>query len=126
MAEKVDFGPKEGTSVQATERNRTVLRPVSSRVHASAVPGPGRPVEALARRFAPQVPVMASSENRRFLTNSRCGMRLRSRSIRSVNRCAGRPIAVEAPAPQGFQADLPSGGNLPFGHHGIVHLLLQD
>lgn len=36
---------------------------------------------------------MVFSENRRFLTNSRCGMRLRSRSIRSVNRCAGRPVA---------------------------------
>ncbi len=36
------------------------------------------------------------------------------------------PLAVEAPAPQGFQADLPTEGNLPFGHHGIGHLLLQD
>ena len=30
MAETVDFGPKEGTSVQATERNRTVLHPAPS------------------------------------------------------------------------------------------------
>ena len=57
MAETVDFGPKQGTSVQATERNRTVLRPAPSRAHASATHGPERPVEALARRFAPQVPV---------------------------------------------------------------------
>lgn len=28
MAEMVDFGPKEGTFVQVTERNRTVLCPV--------------------------------------------------------------------------------------------------
>ena len=37
-----------------------------------------------------------------------------------------RPLVVETPAPQGFQADLPSEGNLLFGHHGVVHLLLQD
>lgn len=29
-------------------------------------------------------------------------------------------------ASQGFQADLPASGKLPFGHHGVVHLLLQD
>ena len=57
MAETVDFGPKEGTSVQATERNRTVLRPAPSRVHASAAHDSRRPVQALVRRFAPQLPV---------------------------------------------------------------------
>lgn len=36
------------------------------------------------------------------------------------------PLAVEAPAPQGFQADLPAEGNLTFGHHGVVHLLLLN
>lgn len=34
MAEMVDFGPKEGTFVQVTERNRTVLCPVPARAHA--------------------------------------------------------------------------------------------
>ena len=34
------------------------------------------------------------------------------------------PLAIEAPAPQGFQADLPAEGKLPFSHHGVVHLLL--
>ena len=34
MAEMVDFGPKEGTFVQVTERNRTVLCPVPGRAHA--------------------------------------------------------------------------------------------
>ena len=34
MAETVDFGPKEGTFVQVTERNRTVLCPVPGRAHA--------------------------------------------------------------------------------------------
>lgn len=36
------------------------------------------------------------------------------------------PLAVEAPAPQGFQANLPAEGKLPFSHHGVVHLLLQN
>ena len=36
------------------------------------------------------------------------------------------PLAVEAPAPQGFQADLTAEGKLPFGHHGVVHLFLLD
>lgn len=36
------------------------------------------------------------------------------------------PLAIEAPAPQGFQADLPAEGKLPFSHHGVVHLLLQN
>lgn len=57
MAETVDFGPKQGTSVQATERNRTVLHPAPSQAHASAAHDPGRPVQALARRFASPVPV---------------------------------------------------------------------
>lgn len=34
------------------------------------------------------------------------------------------PLAIEAPAPPGFQADLPAEGKLPFSHHGVVHLLL--
>ncbi len=37
-----------------------------------------------------------------------------------------RPFIIEAPAPQGFQTDLPSGSDLPFGHYRVVHLLLQD
>jgi hypothetical protein len=37
-----------------------------------------------------------------------------------------RSFLVEAPAPQGFQTDLPSGSDLPFGHYRVVHLLLQD
>ena len=30
-----------------------------------------------------------------------------------------RPLAIEAPAPEGFQADLPAEGKLPLGHHGV-------
>jgi hypothetical protein len=37
-----------------------------------------------------------------------------------------RPFAIESPAPQRLQADLPAGRDLPFGHHGVVHLLLRD
>ena len=46
MAEMVDFGPKEGTFVQVTERNRTVLCPVPGRAH--AIVARGRVVQALA------------------------------------------------------------------------------
>ena len=38
----------------------------------------------------------------------------------------GWPFVFGTPAPQGFQADLPEEGKLPLGHHGVVHLLLQN
>lgn len=38
----------------------------------------------------------------------------------------GGPFVVRTPASQGFQADLPAGGKLPFSYHRVVHLLLQD
>ena len=49
MAETGDFGPKQGTFVQATARNRTSLRLSPSPVRTSAELGIGRRLDALAR-----------------------------------------------------------------------------
>jgi len=60
-AETVLFHPKARTFVQTTERNRTVLRPSPSPVHASAARGPGVPAGAPARRHR----VVSSAPTRR-------------------------------------------------------------
>src|SRR5690606_11264085 len=36
------------------------------------------------------------------------------------------PFVIEARAPQRLQTNLPSDGDLPFGPHWVVHLLLPD
>ena len=37
-----------------------------------------------------------------------------------------RPVTIEPPAPQRIETDLPAVGHLLFGHHGVVHVLLQN
>jgi hypothetical protein len=37
-----------------------------------------------------------------------------------------RPFAIEPPASQRLETDLPAVGNLLFGHHGVVHLFLLN
>ena len=34
--------------------------------------------------------------------------------------------AIEAPAPQRLETDLPAVGHMLFGHHGVVHLFLLN
>lgn len=37
-----------------------------------------------------------------------------------------RPFTIESPAAQCLEADLPTVGEVLFGHHGVVHLFLQN
>lgn len=36
-----------------------------------------------------------------------------------------RPFTSEPPASQRLKTDLPAGGKLPLGHHGVVHLFFS-
>lgn len=37
-----------------------------------------------------------------------------------------RPFAIEPPAPQRLETDLPAVGHMLFCHHGVVHLFLLN
>jgi hypothetical protein len=37
-----------------------------------------------------------------------------------------RPFAIEPPASQGLETDLPAVGHTLFGHHGVAHLFLLN